>query len=168
MRVTIQEIIQQFEILAVPVVEEEGLEIWATDLRQEGGRWILRLLLEREGGASLDDLTRVHRQLSDLLDVHDIVPWRYTLEVSTPGVNRPLVRFDHYQRYLGKRVRIQTRDMHKGRRMFVGVLNQAEEDRVCITDGDVGTVWISLNDVRKATTEYEFPPIGAKRKTAHR
>ena len=168
MKVTIQEIIRQFELLAAPVVEEEGLEIWAADLRQEGGRWVLRLLLEREGGASLDDLTRVHRQLSDLLDVHDIVPWRYTLEVSTPGVNRPLVRLDHYQRYLGKRVRIQTKNMQNGRRVFVGILDQVEEGRVCIADGDVGKVWIPLNDVRKAKTEYEFPPVGVKRKTAHR
>ena len=140
------------------------MEIWATDLRQESGRWILRLMLEREGGASLDDLTRVHRQLSDLLDVHDLVPWRYTLEVSTPGVNRPLLRPDHYRRYLGQRVRIQTKSMQNGRRMFVGLLDQVEENRVCIIDGDVGQVWIPLDDVRKATTEYEFPPVGVKKK----
>lgn len=164
MQVALQEIVQQFENLAAPVVEEEGMEIWAADLRQEGGRWILRLMLEREGGASLDDLTRVHRQLSDLLDVHDLVPWRYTLEVSTPGVNRPLVRLTHYRRYLGQRVRIQTRNMQRGRRMFVGLLDQVEDNRVCIIDGDVGQVWIPLDDVRKATTEYEFPPVGAKRK----
>ena len=164
MRVALQEIIQQFENLAAPVVEEEGMEIWAADLRQEGGRWILRLMLEREGGASLDDLARIHRQLGDLLDVHDLVPWRYTLEVSTPGVNRPLVRPDHYKRYLGQRVRIQTRNMQSGRRMFVGLLDQMEDNRVCIIDGDIGQVWIPLADVRKATTEYEFPPVGAKKK----
>lgn len=168
MQVAIQEIIQQFENLAVPIVEEEGLEIWAADLRQEGGRWILRLMLEREEGASLDDLTRVHRQLSDVLDVHDVVPWRYTLEVSTPGINRPLVKLDHYRRYLGKRVRIQTRSMQNGRRMFVGLLDRVEDERVCIVDGDIGQVWIPLDDVRKATTEYEFPPVGVKRKGAHR
>jgi len=168
MRATIQDIIRQFELLAAPIVEEEGLEIWAADLRQEGGRWILRLLLEREGGASLDDLTRVHRQLNDLLDVHDIVPWRYNLEISTPGVNRPLTKSDHYRRYLGSRVRVQTKNMQHGRRTFAGILDEVEGDRVCISDRDVGKVWISLDDVRKAMTEYEFPPIGVKRKTAHR
>src|SRR5215471_8600292 len=106
MQTTIKEIICQLEALAAPVVEEEQLELWAADLRQESGRWILRLMLEREGGASLDDLTRVHRQLSDLLDVHDLVPWRYTLEVSSPGVNRPLFRPNHYRRYIGQRVRV--------------------------------------------------------------
>jgi ribosome maturation factor RimP len=164
MRVALQEIIQQFENLATPIVEEEKMEIWAADLRQESGRWILRLMLEREGGASLDDLTRVHRQLSDLLDVHDLVPWRYTLEVSTPGVNRPLLRPEQYRRYLGQRVRIQTRSMQSGRRMFVGLLDQVEDNRVCIIDVDVGQVWIPLDEVRKAATEYEFPPVGVKKK----
>lgn len=168
MQDTIQGIIRQFETLAVPVVEEEGLELWAADLRQESGRWILRLMLEREGGASLDDLTRVHRRLSDMLDVHDIVPWRYTLEVSSPGVNRPLVRPDHYRRYSGQRVRIQTKTAQDGRRMFLGILKQVEEDRVCIIDGDVGEAWISLGNVKKAASEYEFPAIGVKRKGAQR
>jgi ribosome maturation factor RimP len=168
MQDTIQGIIRQFEALAAPIVEEEGLEIWAADLRQENGRWILRLMLEHERGASLDDLTRVHRQLSDVLDVHDIVPWRYTLEVSSPGVNRPLVKPDHYRRYLGQRVRIQTKNAQGGRRMFLGILEQMEDDRVCIVDGDVGEVWISLDNVRKAATEYEFPAAGVKRKGAQR
>jgi ribosome maturation factor RimP len=168
MQDTIQGIIRQFEALAAPVVEEEGLELWAADLRQEGGRWILRLMLEREGGSSLDDLTRVHRQLSDMLDVHDIVPWRYTLEVSSPGVNRPLVWPDHYRRYLGQRARIQTKVAQGGRRMFLGLLEQVEEGRVQIVDGDVGEVWISLDNVRKAATEYEFPATGLKKKGAQR
>jgi len=168
MRVTIQEIIQQLEALSRPIAEEAGLEIWAADLRQEGGRWILRLMLEREGGSSLDDLTRVHRQLSDLLDVHDIVPWRYTLEVSSPGVNRPLFRPDHYRRYIGQRVRVQTREMQNGRRMFVGRLEQVEGDRIRLVDGDIGEVWIPLEGVKKATTEYEFPSGGIKRKGAQR
>ena len=168
MRVTIQEIIRQFEVLSSPVAEEAGLEVWAADLRQEGGRWILRLMLEREGGASLDDLTRVHRQLSDLLDVHDLVPWRYTLEVSSPGVNRPLFRPNHYRRYIGQRVRVQMRDMQNGRRMFVGRLEQVEEDRIRLIDGDSGEVWIPLEGVKKATAEYEFPSGGIKKKGAQR
>jgi ribosome maturation factor RimP len=165
---TIQEIIRQFEALAAPVAEEERMELWAADLRQENGRWILRLMLEREGGATLEDLTRVHRQLSDLLDIHDIVPWHYTLEVSSPGVNRPLLRLDHYRRYLGQRVRIQTKSLQNGRRMFVGVLSQVEDGRVGIVDGDIGLVCLPLVEVRKATVEYEFPSPGIKRKGVQR
>src|SRR5262245_45154931 len=126
MRSTIQDIVRQVEDLATTLVEEEGMEVWGVDLRQEGGRWVLRLTLDREGGVTVDDLTRVHRQLGDLLDVHDLVPWRYTLEVSSPGVNRPLLRLSHCQRYLGKRVRIQTRNAQHGRRVFVGLLSKME------------------------------------------
>lgn len=168
MQTTTQEILRQFEALAVPVAEEEGMEVWAADLRQEGGRWVLRLMLERNGGVSLDDLTRVHRQLSDLLDVHDIMPWRYSLELSSPGVNRPLLRPDHYRRYLGQRARIQTKNLWQGRRTFVGRLERVEEERVCLCDGDIGEVWLPLEDVKKAMTEYEFPSVGVKRKGAQR
>lgn len=168
MQTTTQEILRQFEALAVPVADEEGMEVWAADLRQEGGRWVLRLMLERNGGVSLDDLTRVHRQLSDLLDVHDIMPWHYSLELSSPGVNRPLLRPDHYRRYLGQRARIQTKNLRQGRRTFVGRLDRVEDDRVSICDGDIGEVWIPLEDVKKAMTEYEFPSVGAKRKGAQR
>jgi len=160
----VQDIIRQVTVLASPVIEEEGIELWGVDFRSEGGRWVLRLTLDREGGISLDDLTRVHRQLSDLLDAHDPVPWRYTLEISSPGVNRPLLRFSHYQRYLGKRVRIQTRQPQHGRRVFVGTLHEVRETQVALLDNEVGEVWISWDDIAKATAEYDFPMPGKKKK----
>jgi ribosome maturation factor RimP len=168
MQSTIQDITRQVEDLATPLVEEEGMEVWGVDLRQESGRWVLRLALDREGGVTLDDLTRVHRQLSDLLDVHDPVPWRYTLEISSPGVNRRLLQPRHYMRYLGKRVRIQTRSAQHGRRVFVGLLGEIENGRIRIIDGDVGEVWIPWEEVRKATTEHEFPPPAGKKKGMQR
>jgi len=113
MYAAVQDIIRQVTALVSPVVEEGGIELWGVDFRSESGRWVLRLTLDCEGGISLDDLTRGHRQLSDLLDAHDPVPWRYTLEVSSPGINRPLLRPSHYRRYLGQRVRIQTRQPKK-------------------------------------------------------
>lgn len=164
MHSAVQDVIQQVTALISPLVEEEGIELWGVDFRSEAGRWVLRLTLDREGGISLDDLTRVHRQLSDLLDAHDSVPWRYTLEVSSPGINRLLLRPSHYQRYLGKRVRIQTRQAQHGRRMFVGTLNEVEETRIGLLDGDVGEVWIAWDDVLKATAEYNFPVPGSKKK----
>lgn len=168
MQSTIRDIVRQVEVLATPLVEEEGIELWGVDFRQEAGRWVLRLALDREGGVTLDDLTRVHRQLSDLLDVHDLVPWRYTLEVSSPGIRRPLLRPSHYRRYQGKRVRIQTRNAQHGRRVFVGTLGEVGETRVSLVDGDVGEVWILWEEVLKATTEYDVPAPGGKKKGAQR
>ncbi len=164
MHSAVQDIIQQVAALVSPLVEEEGIELWGVGFRSEAGRWVLRLTLDREGGISLDDLSRFHRQLSDLLDAHDPVPWRYTLEVSSPGINRPLLRPSHYQRYLGKRVRIQTRQTQHGRRMFVGTLNEVGETRVSLLDGDVGEVWVAWDNVLKATAEHDFPVPSSKKK----
>ena len=168
MQSAIQDIIRRVETLAIPLVEEEGIELWGVNFRQETGRWVLRLALDREGGVTLDELTRIHRQLSDLLDVHDLVPWRYTLEVSSPGINRPLLRPSHYQRYLGKRVRIQTRSAQHGRRVFVGTLDEVGEAEIRLVDGDVGEVRISWDEVVKATAEHPFPVPGGKKKGAQR
>jgi len=163
-----QDIVRQVEALATPLVEEEGIELWGVDFRPEAGHWVLRLALDREGGVTLDDLTRVHRQLSDLLDAHDLVPWRYTLEVSSPGINRPLLRPSHYRRYLGKRVRIQTRNARHGRRTFVGALDEVGEAQLRLMDGEIGEVHIPWEEVLKATAEYDFPVPGSGRKKAQR
>ncbi len=166
MQSAIQDIVKQVEYLATPLVEEEGAEIWSVDLRHETGHWVLRIALDREGGVTLDDLTRVHRQLSDLLDAHDPVPWRYTLEVSSPGVNRSLLRPSHYQRYVGQRVRIRTRTAQGGRRVFVGTLCEVEEKQVVVQDNDVGIVQIFWEDIVKANTEHDFLRSVGKKKNA--
>src|SRR5882724_1531009 len=94
--------------IAEPLVVQEGLEIVDVEFRRENRGMILRLFLDREGGVGLDDLTRVSRQLGDLLDVHDTVPGRYLLECSSPGIDRRLRRPDHFRRYIGKAVRVRT------------------------------------------------------------
>ena len=94
--------------IAEPLVTHEGLEMVDVEFRRESRGMVLRLYLDRESGVSLDDLSRVSRQLGDLLDVHDAVPGPYTLEVSSPGINRRLRRPEHFLRYLGKRVRVRT------------------------------------------------------------
>jgi ribosome maturation factor RimP len=163
MQPAIQDIVRHVEQLAAPLVEGEGAEIWSIDLRPEAGQWVLRVMLDREGGVTLDDLTRVHRQLSDVLDAHDPVPWRYTLEVSSPGVNRPLVRPGHYRRFLGQRVRVRTKTAQSGRRVFVGLLCEVGEGAVAVHDHDVGMVHIPWEDIVKATTEPDFF-VGAQKK----
>src|SRR5437762_14340732 len=89
--------------LAEPLALGGGVELVDVQYRPEGGRVVLRLLLDRpEGGVTLDELTRVSRELGDLLDAHDAVPGRYQLECSSPGINRPLLREAHFRRVLGR------------------------------------------------------------------
>lgn len=120
--------------LATQIADGEAMEVVDVELRREGSRpgRVLRLYLDKQGGPNVDDLGRVSRQLSELLDAHDIVEGSYTLEVSSPGINRPLTKPDHFQRFIGKRVRIRTGDMIDGRRSFLGILNEVSGDTIRI------------------------------------
>src|SRR4029077_4653144 len=107
--------------LAEPLALAGGLELVDVQYRPEGGRIVLRLLLDRpEGGITLDELTRVSRELGDVLDAHDAVPGRYHLECSSPALNPPLLRAAHFARAVGQRVRVQARQPIAGRRHFRG------------------------------------------------
>jgi ribosome maturation factor RimP len=143
--------------LAEPVALARGLELVDVQFRPEGGRTVLRLLVDRpEGGVTLDDLSRLSRELGDLLDVHDAVPGRYHLECSSPGLNRPLLRAAHFRRAVGSRVRVRTRDPIGGRRQFHGTLVQADTESVIVDDPDAGRTVIPLAGIDKANVEHDF------------
>lgn len=166
MQPSVREIVRQVEELSAPLAADEGFELWGVDLLSEDGRWVLRILLDSERGTTLDDCTRVHRQLSDLLDVHDPIPWRYTLEVSSPGLRRPLLRPSHYRRYLGQPVRLQTKTAVDGKRTFTGPLCRVEDHAVGLVDDVTGTVSIAWDDVARA--HLDLPPPVPGKDASHR
>jgi ribosome maturation factor RimP len=120
--------------LAAPLAAQEGMEIVDIEFRREGGRAgrVLRLYLDKEGGPNMDDISRVSRALSDVLDSENAIDTAYTLEVSSPGINRPLRRPEHFVRFVGKRIRVRTRDVIDGRRSFLGILNHVSEDKIVL------------------------------------
>ena len=143
--------------LAESLVAAAGLELVDVQYRPEGGRTVLRLLIDRPGGGvTIDELARISRELGHVLDAHDAVPGRYHLECSSPGVNRPLVRPDHFARAVGSRVYVRTREPIDGRRQFRGVLAVAGDESVTIDDPDVGSVCIALGQIERANIEYDF------------
>jgi ribosome maturation factor RimP len=143
--------------LAAPLAQAEGMEIIDIELRHEGTRGgrILRVYLDKEGGPNVDDLSRVSRQLSDLLDTHDAVDGAYTLEVSSPGINRPLRRPEHFARFVGKRVRVRTRDMINGRRSFLGILRSVVGDQIALTQDGV-EYQIPFSVIEKSNYEHDW------------
>lgn len=152
--------------IASPLVADEGLEIFDIEFRREGrGGWVLRLYLDKEGGPNLDDLTRVSRQLGDLLDVHDVLQRSYTLEVSSPGVNRILKRPEHFTRFLGKRIRVRTRERIEGRRSFLGHLKESTEDGIVVSNEDV-ELYIPYGMIEKANYEHDWE--GKSKNKSHR
>ena len=143
--------------LAAPLAEGEGMEIVDIEFRREGGRGgrVLRLYLDKEGGPNVDDLSRVSRQLSELLDNQDAVPGAYTLEVSSPGINRPLKRPEHFARFVGKRVRVRTRDIIDNRRSFLGILQQVLEDKITLSQ-DGKEYQIPFSIIEKSNYEHDW------------
>ena len=143
--------------LAEPVVLTAGLELVDVQYRPEGGRTILRLLIDRPaGGVTIDELARISRELGHVFDAHDAVPGRYHLECSSPGLNRPLVKPEHFQRAVGQRVYVRMRSPIHGRRQFRGVLSGAADDTATIDDPDAGRVALAIADVERANIEYDF------------
>jgi ribosome maturation factor RimP len=142
--------------LAEPLALAQGLELLDVKYRPEGGRVILRLLIDRpDGGVTLDQLTRVSRELGDVLDAHDAVPGRYTLECSSPGLNRPLLREAHFRRAVGQRVHVQTREPIGDRRHFRGTLEAVGDDGVTVRDG-AGSHAVPFAAIERANIEYDF------------
>lgn len=140
--------------IAEPLVAHEGLEMVDVEFRRENRGMVLRLFLDRSGGVSLDDLTRVSRQLGDLLDAHNAVPGSYALEVSSPGINRRLRRPDHFRRYLGKKVRVRTVTPVEGRRDFAGILQSVDADGIMLEAGGIPRT-IRFADIGRANYEPE-------------
>ncbi len=93
---------QQLEQLAEALVASEGMELVDLEYRRQGRRWMLRLFVDKDGGVTLDDCANISRELGDLLDVKDVIPQAYVLEVSSPGLNRRLRKKEDFSRFAGR------------------------------------------------------------------
>ena len=108
--------------LAEPIAATEGMELIHVECLKMHARWVFRLFLDKEGGVSLDDCTAVSNQLGDVLDVHDLSRGPYTLEVSSPGLDRPVSRDVDFERFKGATLAVKTRIKIDGTKKFQGIL----------------------------------------------
>lgn len=150
-----REIVARVWEVASPVVVGEGLEVVDIEFQRESRGAVLRLFLDREGGVTVDDLARVSRQLSDVLDVHDAIAGDYVLECSSPGINRRLRLPEHFRRFLGERVRVRTLERPDGRRSFVGRLAAADEEGIEVADAQ-GSHRIRHDEIVRANYEADL------------
>jgi ribosome maturation factor RimP len=148
-------IVEQVLELMEPILEDSGFELVDVEYLMEHGRWVLRLYIDTEAGVTLDECARVSREMGDLMDVHDVIPHRYVLEVSSPGLNRPLRKQRDFARVVGKRIKVRTTAPIEGRRNFKGTLTGLQEAHLVMeTDGQ--DVILPLSEVEKANLVYEF------------
>lgn len=155
-----QQIEERARAIAEPIVAVEGIEVVDVDYVREREGWILRVFIDKPGGVTLDDCTLVSRSLDTALDVEDLIPHEYHLEVSSPGLNRPLTKPDHFRRAVGKRVKVKTYgplgDPASPRKNFSGTLTEVGEAAVTVEVEGAGAFQIPFKDIAKANLEFEF------------
>lgn len=143
-------LLEKIEGDVAPVLGDLGYDLVEREFVQEAGRWILRLYIERpEGAITLDDCERASRSLEGVLNVEDRVPFRYTLEVSSPGFNRPLRRERDFERFKGAAIELKAKAPIQGRHYFRGILRGLEGKDIVIDD-ERGCWHVPLGLLKKA------------------
>lgn len=122
--------------LVKPAVESMGLVLWGVELLPQGKRALLRIYIDSESGVSVDDCANVSRQVSGILDVEDPISTEYVLEVSSPGMQRPLFELAQYSEYIGAELAVKLNVPFEGRRKFTGQLVGVEGDEVVLKVDD--------------------------------
>ncbi len=125
-------VIAQVEAFIVPLLTDMDIELVDIEFRREGHGWVLRLFIDRPGGVTLDDCTRVSREVSSYLEVEDPIEHAYHLEVSSPGLERPLKKEKDFIRFSGRMARIKLREKRNDQRVFIGRLQGMNNGEVLL------------------------------------
>ncbi len=145
----------QVEEIITPLLANDAVEVVDVTCQREGGRWVLRVFIDKPDGVNLDDCAHVSRKIGDIIDIEEIIPHRYVLEVSSPGLNRVLKKETDFQKFSGKKVKLKIREAKKGRKNFKGRIVQCEDGILEFesTQGDLYS--FSLTNIEKARLEIE-------------
>lgn len=148
-------------MVAEQMLSSLGMELVDLEYTRQGRAMVLRLFIDKEGGVTLDDCAGVSRELSEVLDVEDIIPDHYTLEVSSPGLDRPLKKVADYEKYKGRLVKIRTfeplpDDAGNKRKTFLGELKGLENGIVLLKLKEGQGAAIPFEKIAKANLDFEI------------
>ena len=144
------EVREEVRQLAEPLAEEHGYELVDIEQASLGHHRVIRVFLDKPGGVTVDDCARFSRRLADAMDMNQIVPGRYHLEVSSPGLERPIRTLEHVRRFTGQRINLQTHDARDGRRRWEGVLLGPVDGRAGVRTDEGDEQWFEWAEVRSA------------------
>ena len=150
------------EELAAPLAQTMGLTLWGVELSGGHGRGVVRVYLDSETGVTVDQCAEFSRDLSVALDVEDVVPGSYYLEVSSPGLDRPFFSTEQMRGHEGGEVQVTLRDAAQGRRRSLGRLESVEPDGFVVVEENGQPVRVAWSNVKKAALRYQFPAKGQK------
>jgi ribosome maturation factor RimP len=142
------EVREEVRLLAEPLAEEAGLELVDVEQTSASGRRVIRVLLDKPGGVTVGDCAGFSRRLADCLDMNQTIPGTYQLEVSSPGVQRPIRTAEAVRRFAGERVSLAAHDARDGRRNFEGDLIGPDGERPGVRTEDGAEHWFDWNEVK--------------------
>jgi ribosome maturation factor RimP len=151
------DVVDHIRQLLDPILASLGLTLWDLEFQRQGPQWLLRIYIDRESGVTLKDCESVSRDLSAALDVEDIIAHAYSLEVSSPGLDRTLSKPEHFTRFAGSTVKIKVYQPIDGQKVFRGTLlgtSDAGNVRVEIAAGTI--MEFALSAITKASLEIEL------------
>lgn len=139
------------------MAESEGIEVVEVEVKGGGAHRFVRISIDKPDGVSHGDCEMVSQQVGTILDVEDVVPGgRYTLEVSSPGVERKLLKPQDYQRFQGKKAKITLREPVEGRRNWDGTLAGLENGEITVETGPGKSIRFALDNIQKANLKFEW------------
>lgn len=150
-------ITEQVADLVEPALEDMDFELVDVEYSSWYGKWVLRLYIDKEEGVTLGDCARISREIGDLIDVKEIIIQKYVLEVSSPGLDRPLKKEKDLERAIGKKIKVKTVATLKGRRNYTGFLRNFQEG-ILYMELESGPIELPWREVDKANLVYEFNP----------
>lgn len=147
---------QKAEALALPVVENFGFELVDVEYVKEGGTWYLRLYIDKEGGITINDCETVSRLFSEKLDEEDFIQDAYVMEVSSPGLGRPLKKEKDFRRSMGKELEIRTYRPIDKQKEFYGILSAYDDNSVTIMLDSQETMVFQRTDIALIRLAFDF------------
>ena len=147
---------QELTPLFEPVVESMGYELVGVEFQGAGGHGTLRVYIDREQGVSLDDCAAISHQISGILDVEEPIKQAYDLEISSPGIDRPLFKLADFERFAGRTAKIKLAVDLEGRKNFKGRLQGVADARMVIIEVDGEAFYLPFADIGKANLVGEF------------
>ena len=147
---------QKTEEILLPIVAKNGFELVDVEYVKEGGSWYLRAYIDKPGGINVDDCEIVSRELSDILDEKDFIDEAYILEVSSPGLGRPLKKEKDFKRSLGQEVEVRTYRMMDRKKEFTGILKDHDKDTVTIEMEDGSLKTFEKGDIALIRLAFDF------------
>ena len=144
------------EALLLPIVEEKGYEMVDVEYVKEGSNWYLRAFIDKPGGITINDLEGVSRKLSDLLDEEDFISDAYILEVSSPGLGRPLKKDRDFDRSIGEEIEVHLYRSLNGNKQYVGLLESYDKDTITIVDEDGSEIALDRVNVSHVRLTIDF------------